>query len=178
MINPLLKIMSKVYFAGDLHFAHKNIAGFRPNIDGIDIHNEEEHRELIIQRFNKIVTKRDTLYLMGDICFDEEFTGHVGRLNGYKKLILGNHDHLNLPIWSQYVVKIGALDRYKKHWISHAPIHPAELRGKGNIHGHVHYATIEDARYFNCSLENINYEPIEFSVLLEREEKQKEMWKT
>lgn len=170
--------MSKVYFAGDLHFAHKNIAVFRPMVAGIPITCEEEHRELIIERCNKIVTKRDTLYLLGDVCFDESFTVHVGRLNGYKKLFLGNHDHMNLPLWAQYVAKIGAFDRYKKHWISHAPIHPAELRGKGNIHGHVHNATIPDARYFNCSLENINFEPIEFNCLLERKEQQKELWKT
>ncbi len=170
--------MSRVYFAGDLHFAHKNIAGFRPNVAGIVINNEEEHRELIIERFNKIITKRDTLYLMGDICVDESFTVHIGRLNGYKKLILGNHDHLNLGIWQQYVANIAAIGRYKKSWISHAPIHPEELRGKINIHGHVHNATIQDARYFNCSLENINYEPIEYSQILARIEQQKEMWKS
>lgn len=50
--------------------------------------------------------------------------------------------------------------KYKEFWLSHAPIHPNELRGKVNIHGHVHSATIDDDRYFNTSLENIGYKPI------------------
>lgn len=168
--------MSKVYFAGDLHFAHKNIKMFRPMIDGITINCEEEHRELIIQRVNKIVTKRDTLYLMGDICFDEEYMVHVDRLNGLKRVFLGNHDHNNVPLWCSHVHSVSALGRYKGGWLSHAPIHENELRGKFNIHGHVHNATIRDYRYFNCSLENINYEPIEFSALKDRIAKQKEEW--
>ena len=42
----------------------------------------------------------------------------------------------------------------KEHgmWLSHAPIHPDELRGKPSVHGHCHYANIQldgkdDPRY-------------------------------
>ena len=50
--------------------------------------------------------------------------------------------------------------KYKEFWLSHAPIHPEELRDRINIHGHVHYKNIDDARYFNVSCENIGFKPI------------------
>lgn len=58
--------------------------------------------------------------------------------------------------------------KYKEFWLSHCPIHPAELRGKTNLHGHVHSATIDDVRYFNTSLENINYKPISLYMIREK----------
>ena len=95
----------------------------------------------------------------------------LGRLNGNKNLILGNHD-IQLRDWV-YFNKVVGFEKYKGTWLSHAPIHPAELRGKLNIHGHVHYATITtpsgvvDARYFNCSIENTNGRPIAHNVIME-----------
>ena len=65
------------------------------------------------------------------------------------------------------------LEKYKGAWLSHAPIHPAELRGKINIHGHVHYANVLDEtgkldnRYFNVSLENTGGCPIALNVIKE-----------
>lgn len=72
-----------------------------------------------------------------------------------------------------YFNKVCGFEKYKKSWLSHAPIHPAELRGKINIHGHVHDATITDEnglpdlRYFNVSLENTGGRPIAHNVIME-----------
>jgi calcineurin-like phosphoesterase family protein len=55
---------------------------------------------------------------------------------------------------------VAGIIKYKGFWLSHAPIHPEELRGKPNIHGHVHTNTLNDSRYFNASLENIGYKPV------------------
>lgn len=45
---------------------------------------------------------------------------------------------------------------FKKYnvWNSHAPVHPAELRDRLNLHGHVHDETVQDHRYVNCSMES------------------------
>lgn len=40
--------------------------------------------------------------------------------------------------------KVYSLVKYKGFWLSHAPIHPEELRGCKNIHGHCHDAVISD----------------------------------
>lgn len=148
--------MSGVYFIGDLHFGHKNICNFR---DGLGLKTEEEHREFLIDKWNKKVSKRGLVYILGDAVFGVEYLKDLGRLNGSKKIILGNHD---LPAWhfEPYCTEIAGFKKYKEFWLSHAPIHPEELRGKFNIHGHVHYKSLDDGRYINVSCENVNYEPI------------------
>lgn len=163
--------MSEVFHVGDLHFGHKNIAKFRPTVGGILVNDESEHREVVIQLWNATVAKRDVVWLHGDILFDASLLHHLGRLNGNKNLILGNHD-VQLKDWV-YFNKVCGFEKYKRSWLSHAPIHPAELRGKINIHGHVHYATITDEtglpdrRYFNVSLENTGGCPIAYNVIME-----------
>jgi len=147
--------MSRIMLAGDLHFGHKGISRFR------DMGEEEQHRETIIRNFNESLGKRDSLYLLGDIAFSEDMIEQIARIKcGYKFLILGNHDCKNIAKWMTVVNNIFGITKHKGAWLSHAPIHPAELRGKINIHGHVHNATLADTRYFNVSLENINYRPI------------------
>ena len=52
---------------------------------------------------------------------------------------------------------------YKGVWLTHIPIHPDELRGRPNIHGHTHNHIINDNRYLNVCMEQINYRPLEFT---------------
>lgn len=157
--------MTEVFHIGDLHFGHKNITKFRPTVGGILVNDESEHREVVIQLWNETVSKRDIVWLHGDILFNADLLHQVGRLNGTKNLILGNHD-IQLRDWV-YFNKVCGFEKYKKSWLSHAPIHPAELWGKINIHGHVHDATIPDYNYYNVSLENTNGRPIAHNVIME-----------
>ena len=57
--------------------------------------------------------------------------------------------------------EVHALLKYKEFWLSHAPLHPDELRGKRNIHGHVHTASVPDTKYLNVSVDStfMNYLP-------------------
>ena len=57
-------------------------------------------------------------------------------------------------------IEVYGFVKYKEFWLSHCPIHPNELRGKVNIHGHVHNKTIIDCNYFNTSCENVDFKPI------------------
>ena len=60
--------MSNVYVISDLHFGHKNIHKFR-----LGFCSEEEHAEYIISRWNDVVTKRDTVWVLGDACFSIDY---------------------------------------------------------------------------------------------------------
>lgn len=165
--------MSNVYYIGDLHWGHRNILKYRPEFSSI-----EEHDETITSNILATVGKRDTLWLMGDILFTKEhidriglISDHVGQLNW----VLGNHDTDNSE--RQYIIreilsmdlinKVGSLFKSNGFWLSHAPIHPDELRGKPNIHGHVHNQTLPDKRYFNTSCENIGYTPMNLNKIKE-----------
>lgn len=156
--------MANVWFCSDLHFGHKNIQKYRYHVS-----NEEENRHRICEDWNRVVTKRDDVYVLGDACFTEATLTDLGKLPGSRKfLIRGNHDELRTIKYLEVFDEVYGLKKYKEFWLSHAPIHPDELRGKVNLHGHVHYETIRkpfnpaydvkqeiDPRYFNCCVENI-----------------------
>ena len=144
--------MANVLFCSDLHFGHKNIGKFR---EPCGVFNEEENRERIKEDWNKKVTKRDIVFVLGDACFTEETLVDFGELKGLKYLIRGNHDTLPTESYLKHFNSVYGLFKYKEFWLSHAPIHPNELRGKVNLHGHVHFSTIQDPSYFNCCPENL-----------------------
>lgn len=147
----------------------------------IGFKSREEHDETLLANIEDTCGKRDTLYLLGDIYFNTtgyEFAERLRSSVGHLHLILGNHDFGNgkkqdvlLDFLNRgYIDSIKSLSKYKKAWLSHAPIHPEELRGRVNIHGHVHYATLDDDRYFNLSVENTKHlRPVSYDDIISRE---------
>lgn len=143
--------MSNIWFCSDLHFGHKNIPKFRG-----DVVSEEDNRQLICDDWKQLVGKKDDVYVLGDAAFTMDTIHEFGSLPGYRKfLVRGNHDCLDTSVYLKYFTQVYGLLKYKEFWLSHAPIHPDELRGKVNLHGHVHYESINDKRYFNCCVENV-----------------------
>lgn len=129
--------MSKKYVISDLHFGHTNILKFSGPLRGGT--TSKEHDEWLITQWNSVVTKQDLVYVLGDVAFNKEALKNIKRLKGTKHLILGNHDIEHIPLYSEYFNKIYGLHRYRGvFWMSHCPIHPQELRGLFNIHGHTH----------------------------------------
>ncbi len=158
--------MSTVYFCSDPHLGHKNICNYRNQFS-----SAQEHDEYVFQKIINKVSKRDVLWILGDVAFTMDGFSKIEMIaSKISKLIIvpGNHDfeRASYPTLKDYMsipnVDIYSLTKYKGFWISHAPIHESELRGKSNIHGHTHYTNVQDERYFNVSLENINYEPVAF----------------
>ncbi len=166
--------MSKVYFASDLHLGHKNVTRFRKNFS-----SAEEHHETILDNLLSTVSKRDTLFLLGDVAFDTEW---CARLMASLKLVNktvwvpGNHDVSVRVILKQAELaglpsdklQLPSFTSYKGWWLSHCPIHPDEIRNrKGNIHGHTHYHNISGSAYLNVSMEQLpNWSPISFEELV------------
>lgn len=153
-----------VYFTSDLHFGHTNIHKFRTQFE-----NEKEHREYVIWEWCSKISKRDIVYVLGDAAFTTDGIESFKNLPGRKILIRGNHDLCDTSAYLKVFEEVYGFLKYKEFWLSHAPIHPYELRGKVNLHGHVHNETImkdkvewfydevrkPDNRYFNCCLENL-----------------------
>jgi len=154
--------MSKVYFCSDQHFGHKAILKYRPQFKTV-----EEHDQIFIDNFNKVVQKRDTVFFLGDVAFTEEGLETLSKFKHcHKKILyLGNHDTLPVEKYLKYFDEVHALRSYKNFWISHCPLHPGEMRNrKGNIHGHLHGSVLEGGseKYFDVSPENHNYELVDF----------------
>ncbi len=151
-----------VYFCSDLHLGHKNIHKFRPPFA-----SAEDHHAFILEQWKNKITKRDDVYVLGDACFTTEAIDWVKELPGTKHLIRGNHDLCDTSYYLKAFKNVYGLLKYKEFWLSHAPIHPTELRGRVNLHGHVHTKSVTvrvgtsgffwtdlDSRYFNCCVEN------------------------
>lgn len=155
--------MSKVYATSDWHFGHRNILKYRPQFSSI-----EEHDNTIIQNYLDVVTKRDVVYFSGDVAFSEEGLARIAELPGDKRLILGNHDteFLHIDRFSSVFTKVHGMFKKYGVWFTHAPIHPSELRGKFNIHGHTHGINVNDPRYYNVSLENTDYRPVDIKTII------------
>jgi calcineurin-like phosphoesterase family protein len=175
--------VSNVFFISDTHFFHHKVLEFvakdRP------FSNVEEMNEAIVDRWNKTVTKRDTVYHLGDVCFGHvENLNIIRRLRGNKKLILGNHDKYK----AEHYLDVGfgsihGAKPYDGYLLTHVPIHPDQFyRWKGNVHGHLHSSVVmkevlvetgigsmhdtePDPRYWNVSCEQNNLTPIAWEEL-------------
>ena len=78
------------FFTSDQHYGHKNICKFadRP------YSSIEEMNEALIENHNDTVNYNDVVWFLGDFSFmnADKTKGLLGRLNGQKNLVLGNHD--------------------------------------------------------------------------------------
>ena len=94
----------------------------------------------------------------------------LDRLNGIKKIVLGNHDKpQHVKSLLNHVNLVGGMFKWDNFILTHCPIHEAEIgRFSKNIHGHVHENTIQDERYINVCAEAVNYEPVQFSFIKDR----------
>lgn len=86
------------FFTSDWHFGHVNILthvparreylGLSPEADVNDMN------DALVELWNRQVKPTDDVWVIGDMCMGKvaETITHVGRLNGHKYLIMGNHD--------------------------------------------------------------------------------------
>jgi calcineurin-like phosphoesterase family protein len=149
--------MANVFFISDLHFGHVNMAIKR------GFENIEDHDNYIISQWNSIVTKRDIVWVLGDITM-EKSTNYplLDKLLGIKKVVLGNHDKpQHVPELLKYVNSVSGMVQYKGYVLTHCPIHESELgRFRANVHGHVHENSLSNSKYINVSCEAIDYKPL------------------
>lgn len=159
---------SNVYVVSDTHFGHRNIIEFESELRPFK--TIEEHDEELVRRWNETVGKKDVVYHLGDVYFGQK--GHVilRRLNGLKKLVLGNHDHYSLHVYQQYFSKIYGAFQYSNAILTHVPVHPNQLerRYKMNIHGHMHSKKMDDPRYQCVSIEHTDLRPVLMNEVLAR----------
>jgi len=169
----------KTFVGGDQHFRHKKIIEFESKHRPFK--TIEEHDEQLIENHNSVVNPKDTVIFLGDVAFGEEGLKLIGRLNGIKKLVLGNHDMLATSKYLKYFNKVYGAMQYKGYILTHIPVHPNQkYRYKGNIHGHLHSKCVNeymcmcvchlgdkiDPFYINVSMEQHNLAPVEFNELI------------
>lgn len=176
--------MSRLMITSDLHLGHKNICKYRTQFN-----SAEEHDEVVFDNLASNINKRDSLFILGDVAFTDEWLIDLTKIKCRKKtLVLGNHDseYLSRVLMINVFDSIHSLFSKRNCLFSHAPVHPSCLRGKIlNIHGHEHDRKIMlpyiddetvqefigprvDKRYFNACVEHTDYKPISFAEIIER----------
>ena len=173
--------MSCIFLCSDHHFGHANILTFTDS-DGSRVRefdSVEQMDETMVENHNRVVSKSDKVYFLGDVAFSKKNLAIVARLNGEKVLIKGNHDQENLSEYQKYFKDVRGTHQFSGLLFSHIPVHPESLgRWSANIHGHLHTNEVmlrgfnnkpveADPRYLSVCMERIAYTPITLEAVHE-----------
>lgn len=176
--------MAETWFTSDHHFGHKNILEYEK--DHRPFSTVEEMNEVLIERWNSVVNSKDVVYHLGDFAFGKRNVQIAERLNGKKRLIMGNHDVYPANDYLKYFDRLHGVMFWRQCVLTHVPIHPNDLAARClvNVHGHLHGQKVrypilavdekgnlifqEDTNYFNVSVEQNNLTPINSDRIMER----------
>ena len=168
--EPMSLAGKKVWVWSDLHFFHTNIIDFsiRP------YNNVYEMNEHLVANFNDYVGPDDVSIWVGDIGFsnDTAINKLLDQCNGYKILVIGNHDFNK-----KKVRKLNFNETHLLYQIdttpevslvfTHYPMHNISLPWF-NVHGHLHAYPKPDTGnvlHYNVCCELHEYRPIELNQI-------------
>ena len=173
--------MNQIWITSDLHLGHRNILSFERNNlndNGFYFNTIEEYNDMVIRRINSSVDEQDILYILGDFGFGttEEITKWVSQINGYKVLILGNHDHFSV----KQALEMGFNEAYQGPYflkegkgmilMAHEP--PIEAKENPYIaycfYGHLHDMVVTYPNYINVNVDINHYKPINLSKYIQK----------
>lgn len=163
-----------IFYTADLHFLYEPLLSSRP------FATVEEMDETLIRNWNETVSPEDTVYLVGDIGYNEGQVPHalLSRLTGHKHLIRGNHDTgyedaASLYRYFETITDFNEIDDGETHiLLCHYPI---IYRKRGYmIHGHIHqsrgqeYQLLKELpRVLNAGVDINFYRPVTLEELVE-----------
>ncbi len=186
--------MTEKWVISDTHFGHANIIKFtksngepiRPGFsnritrDYVRFKDIQHHDETLIAHWNRDIMPNHKVYMLGDFGKPLDI---LARLNGKKRLILGNHDDIHdAADLAKYFDKITVVRHFRNEFVcpvifSHYPLHRDERHPAPrliNVHGHIHEKQImkdcmggacPDPWYINVCVEHTNHAPLHFDDL-------------
>lgn len=169
-----------VWFTADTHFNHKGVIRMcnRP------FTSVEAMNETLVENWNDVVHKDDTVYFLGDFAFGtKKHTQPIlGRLQGRKHLIMGNHDRQNkvqnLAGWESCLymdeVVVQDPDAYQgrqRITLCHYPMVTWRERHQGGwqMHGHSHghYGWPPESRRIDVGVDCWSQAPVSYEQVKE-----------
>lgn len=165
-----------IYFTADLHLGHRGIIAMKKR----PFRTVEEMNRALITNFNAVVSRRDTVYILGDIChhLDVELcNGLIRRLNGAKILLSGNHDK---QYDSSLFADIRDFMTVSLNGVSFSLMHypmlswPHSEAGAVQLHGHIHASSDYNEQNrkdgilrYDVGVDANNYFPVSVKDVLE-----------
>ena len=135
----------------------------------------------MVEQWNARVKPQDHVYHLGDVTMERSsdrvkwFVSLIRSLHGHKRLILGNHDHLQTKVYHEAgFEKIRGTGAWLGNGLllSHFPVHTSSIgmRSTACVHGHIHEKpspapAVRDTDgahipYINVCVEQTGYGPI------------------
>jgi len=123
------------FFTSDTHFGHRNII----NLSNRPFRDVQHMNEMLVMHWNSNVSPDDTVVHCGDVAMGpiRESMEYIQRLNGYKILVIGNHDR-NFRLGK----RSGGLE--PEQW-------DKEYRDAGFAEVHINYGVVLDGAMFAVS---------------------------
>lgn len=179
-----------IWLTSDNHFGHKGSLSWTDNegnlLRGAKFSSVEEMDEFMIERWNSVVKPGDKVYHLGDVFMgnnEEDFKKIWSRLNGKKRVFVGNHDDIKM-LARNTDVRYWKIFSDEKIILTHVPLHPSNTqiylkegdyqegdcgkvqRHMFNVHGHIHHNPSPEGPYMNICVEQTDYTPIHFDEVL------------
>ena len=183
-MSNVLQLSDKIWITADLHFGHQKDFLWKPR----GFSSSEEHDNVIVSNWNNVVKPNDTVYILGDLMLGNQDHGieYLNKLNGFKRIILGNHDTItkitrySTEIEHLLAIGYGAPLEYKKYrfFLSHYPTLTANYTNEKHIHnqvinlcGHSHvkdpFADWNKGIIYHCELDAHNNYPVALDKIIE-----------
>jgi calcineurin-like phosphoesterase family protein len=183
--------MVEIWYASDHHFDHRNMIDKFTLADGSPARSfatVEEMNDVMIERHNAVVKSHHHVWFLGDLTMHRQI-GQIqytvlDRLNGHKRLLLGNHDLDKVENYLKWFEKVKASHVHDRLLFTHIPVHPESLgRFQANVHGHTHHRVlppviITDHKgygqtervvpYINVCVEQTDYRPVSLEQIKEK----------
>lgn len=172
----------KTWFTSDLHFGHDRDFLYGPR----GFKNTTEMSEEIVKRWNAVVSKEDTVYVLGDLMLNDDKYGMslLKQLNGTLVIIRGNHDsdkRISNYVSAHNVAYVTDASYLKyKGWnfyLSHYPTITDNMDNKPlhrkliNLFGHTHqkeYWYEDYDNMFHVGMDSNDCRPIEIDEIIEK----------
>lgn len=161
--------MANLWMISDLHLGHKGILTFDHPDGGKlrDFDSLDQMEEYIFDIWQDTVGAGDKVYVLGDVAFNRQALLRMKDLKGSKRLIRGNHDLFKQKDYNEVFTQTYGVRQINRVWLTHVPMHPHSMdRAIVNVHGHLHSGLVDDPRYINVSVEQINYKPISMDTVM------------
>ena len=183
ILSDSTNIMVNIFFISDTHFDHAASLTWLGH-DGVTrqrpFATTQECDELIIANWNAKVRPQDKVYHLGDVSMKKSAIATMGRLNGHKRLVRGNHDIHPTKCYLPYFEDIYGVRVFDDMVLSHMPLHPESVKQRWlvNVHGHVHGnvpALHFGPHYLNVSVEVTGFAPLAIEEVRQMARAQQEM---
>ena len=139
----------------------------------------EEHDEWIIDRINNVVSKKDQLYILGDVSMGDRVRTEklLDKIHGNKSLILGNHD--NNIAHSTRFGEITQLKDFNFNSESYPNIHIVlchypiaswnrKVHGASMLYGHCHGRFQNNGLSFDVGVDANDYLPLSLEQVCDK----------